>query len=297
MIKNTQSEGLGVLKGGWASYNNNLSVRAEVYLDLSWLDSWLSEVKCMNIGKVGQPFFYPDTLIEMLAMLKAKGFSFRELNGLLRSLSKRLGGFPVISFSQIRRRINSLELTFPKVNSDSVIAVDGTGLKVSNRGEWIRHKWKVRRGWVKVVLAGTTKGDIVDLEVGDETFDEVRVARGMIKRIDCSEVLLDGLHDTYETYNVCEAKGVKLRTPARKGSNPKGLNPRSRAVREQLFLGRDEWTKKTGYGKRWVGSEGIFSAVKTLFGETLTGHKTKFLKHEAKLKFWAYQNLRDAIKI
>jgi hypothetical protein len=25
-----------------------------------------------------------------------------------------------------------------------VIALDSTGIKVSNRGEWIRHKWNVR---------------------------------------------------------------------------------------------------------------------------------------------------------
>ena len=30
------------------------------------------------------------------------------------------------------------------------LAVDSTGLKQHNRGEWIRHKWKVRRGFVKL---------------------------------------------------------------------------------------------------------------------------------------------------
>ena len=26
-----------------------------------------------------------------------------------------------------------------------VIAIDSTGVKVTNRGEWIRHKWKVKK--------------------------------------------------------------------------------------------------------------------------------------------------------
>jgi mRNA-degrading endonuclease RelE of RelBE toxin-antitoxin system len=31
-----------------------------------------------------------------------------------------------------------------------IIAIDSTGIKVTNRGEWMRGKWKVRRGWIRV---------------------------------------------------------------------------------------------------------------------------------------------------
>lgn len=35
-----------------------------------------------------------------------------------------------------------------------VIAIDSTaGIKVSNRGEWIRHKWNVKRGYLKIHVA------------------------------------------------------------------------------------------------------------------------------------------------
>jgi hypothetical protein len=34
-----------------------------------------------------------------------------------------------------------------------VIAIDSTGIKVTNRGEWIRHKWKVKRGYLKIHIA------------------------------------------------------------------------------------------------------------------------------------------------
>jgi Transposase DDE domain len=59
-----------------------------------------------------------------------------------------------------RRRINRLNI---KINDDDddanksslhddyfVIAIDSTGIKVSNRGEWIRHKWNVKRGYLKI---------------------------------------------------------------------------------------------------------------------------------------------------
>ena len=35
-----------------------------------------------------------------------------------------------------------------------IIAIDSTtGVKVTNRGEWIRHKWNVKRGYLKIHVA------------------------------------------------------------------------------------------------------------------------------------------------
>jgi hypothetical protein len=33
------------------------------------------------------------------------------------------------------------------------IAVDSSGIKVSNRGEWTHKKWKVKHGFIKVYIA------------------------------------------------------------------------------------------------------------------------------------------------
>lgn len=49
------------------------------------------------------------------------------------------------------------------------IAVDSTGIKVTNRGEWIRDKWKKRRGFIKIHLAVNIKTKkIVSMEVKKE---------------------------------------------------------------------------------------------------------------------------------
>ena len=68
----------------------------------------------------------------------------------------------VLDYSNIsRRRINKLNI---KINEDDdedvsslqhddyyfVIAIDSTGIRVSNRGEWIRHKSNVKRGYLKI---------------------------------------------------------------------------------------------------------------------------------------------------
>ena len=49
------------------------------------------------------------------------------------------------------------------------LAVDSTGLRQHNRGEWIRHKWKVRRGFVKLhVLVDVYARKIPAVQVTDD---------------------------------------------------------------------------------------------------------------------------------
>ena len=43
-------------------------------------------------------------------------------------------------YSTIDKRLNRLEIQFnEKVGNDIVIALDSTGIKVANRGEWMSH--------------------------------------------------------------------------------------------------------------------------------------------------------------
>jgi len=148
-------------KRDWKTYNSQLVKRGEFFINPSFLETWLDEVKEMNVGKVGQPYLYPPSLITFLAVLYAKGFDYRSLQGIVQVLSNHFGPFPVISFSQIRRRILKLKPKFLAKGKNLIVAADGTGIKVSNRGEWMREKWRVRRGWIKVVILGDVNGDIV----------------------------------------------------------------------------------------------------------------------------------------
>ncbi len=100
----------------------------------------------------------------------------------MRGLSKHFYDFPVISFSQIRRRMLELSLSFNAKADDLVVGLDGTGMKVSNRGEWIRQAWGIRRGWIKVIIMGDSEGNIVDIRVGNEDLDERKSGRGMLRK-------------------------------------------------------------------------------------------------------------------
>ena len=195
----------------WKAYNEQLVKRGEFYINPRFLETWLKEVQEMNHGKVGQPYMYPTSLIEFVGVLKAKGFSLRDLQGVVQALSKRFNNFPVICFSQVRRRILKLPLAFNAKGSNLVVGVDGSGMKVSNRGEWIRQKWAVRRGWIKVVILGDVDGNIVDIRVGNEDVDERAAGRGMIRDNNCviDKVLADGLHDCGATFDLCEEFGLE----------------------------------------------------------------------------------------
>ena len=101
----------------------------------------------------------------------------------------------------ISRRINRLEIKInEKLGDDIVIALDSTGIKVANRGEWIRHKWDVRKGYLKIHVAVDIKQKrILSLEV---TSEEVYDGRMLKKLIDAASednnvksVLADGMYD------------------------------------------------------------------------------------------------------
>jgi len=280
----------------WRECNQKLIKRGEFYINPSFLEKWIDEVKQMNTRKVGQPYFYPESEIEFLAILHCK-FAYRELQGIVGAISNNYKfQFPVISYSQICRRVNGLEINFEKGKEKVVVAIDGSGEKVSNRGEWMRQKWKVRRGWIKVVVMGTEDGKVIDIRVGNEDLDERRAARGMIrknyKRI--KKVLGDGLHDCKKTFNLCEKYGIETAIKIRKDASTKarGSIRRKKEVKEYKRLGHEKWVKEKGYGMRWPASEGIFSANKRMFGEMVKATKKRNMYHEVRLKFWASNKIK-----
>ncbi|MEK6876374.1 MAG: transposase, partial [Nanoarchaeota archaeon] len=198
-------------------------------------------------------------------------------------------------FSQIRRRMLALPVSFDAKSNKLVVGIDGSGIKVSNRGDWIREAWDVRRGWIKVVILGDTEGNIVDVRIGNENLDERASARGMLRKNNknIKKALMDGLHDCEDTFDLCEELGIEAGIKIRENANDEGLGARPREVRLYKNLGYKEWAKEKDYGMRWPSTEGIFSGVKGIFGESVKSHKTRNMYHETKLKFWSYQKLKD----
>jgi hypothetical protein len=84
---------------------------------------------------------------------------YRQTEGFLKALRRFDSRIHVPDYSTIDRRVNRLDVKLDEEDygDDLVLAVDGSGIKVSNRGDWIRHKWKVRRGFLKIHIAVDVK--------------------------------------------------------------------------------------------------------------------------------------------
>jgi selenophosphate synthetase-related protein len=82
---------------------------------------------------------------------------YRQTEGVVREhTSDTLPSIP--DYSRVCRRINKLNIKICDdksiINNDNfVIAIAATGIKVTNRGEWIRHKWNIKRGYLKIHVA------------------------------------------------------------------------------------------------------------------------------------------------
>ena len=91
----------------------------------------------MNHGKVGEPYDYPDSFIQLLLGYMGAYFHlpYRQTEGVVIShASIKVPGIP--HSGPISRRINKLEIKInEKLGNDIVIAWDSTGIKVANRGE------------------------------------------------------------------------------------------------------------------------------------------------------------------
>ena len=147
----------------WKNYNESLVRRGEILLDFDVIDNWDYELSEMNKNKEGRKFVYPDSFIKLLGYMRAYfHLPYRQTEGVVREHAfNTLPSIP--DYSNISRRINRLDI---KISLDGgadkadlhnddnfVIAIDSTGIKVTNRGEWIRHKWKVKRGYLKIHIA------------------------------------------------------------------------------------------------------------------------------------------------
>ena len=136
----------------------------------------------MNHGKVGEPYDYPDSFIQLLGYMRVYfHLPYRQTEGVVISHASKVPGIP--HYSTISRRINKLEIKInEKLGNDIVIALDSTGIKVANRGGWMQqHKWHVRKGYLKIhVAVDIKKKRILSLEV---TSEEVHDGKMMLNKL------------------------------------------------------------------------------------------------------------------
>lgn len=290
----------------WSTYNERLVKRGEFYLSLDFIRCWDLDLAALNIGKQGRPFQYPSLFIEWMACIHIfLQMPYRQMEGFTRQLATFLPALKSADYTTLFRRIQRMDITIPvntaMLSRDLVVAVDSTGLKVTNRGEWMREKWKVRRGWIKVhAMIDVETNQILSLEVTDETTQDDQVFEMLLDKVEqnCDEtsvksVLGDGAYDRNHCFNELEKRGIRsgIKTRINASRRSSGSPNRAECVRERDDLGGYRpWAEKANYGMRWK-VEGLFSSIKRIFGESVRASSREGMFREAQMKFRGYNIL------
>jgi hypothetical protein len=282
-------------------YNEQLVKRGEYFLDTNFVSNWREELNHMNSGKCGAPYLFPNSLIELQAVWHAKRIPCRMIEGITRKLAE-FGKIPDYNdYSTANRRINKLacQLVVPASNNLTLFS-DGTGLQVVESGEYLREKYgKKNRRWIQVIILGDPKTkEPVSFEVNLIQESELDSAKRQLaelrnKKVDIRCFGGDGSYDEIALWNWLVYNQIEpIIKPDKNAIVPSGSRERDKNVLERNDLGYDLWAREHGYGYRWPATEGIFSAVKRIFGEQIHARSEVGMIQEAKIKFWAYQRMK-----
>ena len=264
-------------------------------LSFDAIDSWSTELKEMNHKKEGRQFVYPESFMEALGCCHLYlHLPFRQTEGLIKSHLKNKSKTP--TYSAIWKRVSKLNIKMnPKLGEDVVIAIDSTGVKVANRGEWMRQKWQKRRGFLKIHVAVDVKSkQITGLEVTDDKSHDSKHFVSLVEQSkefgNIIKTLADGAYDAKDCFSYLYHESIIPGIKTRKNSSiTTDCYPRRKAVLAQLF-NYELWRNSVSYGDRWI-VESVFSAFKRMFGEHVTSHKRENMIHELKMKVCLYNKM------
>ena len=292
-------------KRDWPGYNEHLVKRGVYFLALDFVENWNQELADMNTDKRGAPYQFPKSLIELQALWHAKQMPCRMIEGLTRDLSE-MGQLPNYNdYSTVSRRINDLDYSLmPPEGENLVIFSDGTGLQAVNGGEYLREKYgKKNRVWIQIVLLGDSEHkepisyEINLLPSSEPDSTQKQVEKLIQEGIKIKSVGGDGALDKKSLWDFLDLNNIKpVIKPDENALTDTDCLPRNQAVLERNNIGYKPWAKKHGYGHRWTATEGIFSAMKRIFGEQIKATSEKGMRKEAACKIWAYQKLKRAGK-
>ena len=279
----------------WKKYNQSLVRRGEIMLSFDAMEQWNIELKEMNRGKEGSRYQYPESFMESLGYIHLYlGLPFRQTEGLIKSHLKEKIKTP--TYSAIWKRVTKLDIKYnPKLGKDIVIAIDSTGVKVANRGEWMRQKWQKRRGFLKIHVAVDVKSkQITGLEITDEKSHDSKHFVSLVEQSkkfgNVIKALADGAYDTKDDFSYLYHESIIPAIKTRKNSSINtNFYPRRKSVLAQIF-NYELWKHSVSYGDRWI-VEGVFSTFKRMFGEHVTSHKRKNMIHELKMKVCLYNKM------
>lgn len=223
------------------------------------------------------------------------------IEGIARELVK-IGSLPDYdTYSTVNRRINKLDFKLDTPIGDNIVLFsDGTGLQAVAGGEYLREKYgKKNRRWIQIVLLGDSKThEPVSYEVrlvpSSEAQSTERQLVALLKQgIRVAAAGGDGSMDDKGLWNFCHCQNIiPVFKPDKNALTDTDCDIRNKEVKLRNKIGYRRWSRKRGYGHRWPATEGIFSAIKRIFGEQIAASSEQGMVQEAACKIWAYQRLK-----
>jgi hypothetical protein len=287
----------------WPSYNRSLVKRGEIFFSYDFLDTWDYDLARMNENKNGKKYKFPDSFILVICYVRYfLHLPYRQTEGIIKATGKSIPDHS--SYGHIYKRINKLNVHIDNSKTDDddlIIAVDSTGIKITNRGQWMYDKWgdktktRKKKGYFKIHVAVDIKTkEILALEVTDEKLHNGKVMPKLIehvlkrcnknKKFHIKSVLADGAYDSNKNFKYLERKKIRPSIKVRKNSIIRHKNNMLRNIEvnsqiKDLF----KWKKKRRYGHRWI-AETAFSSMKRMFGEYTSATKFQHMVKEMVMK-------------
>jgi hypothetical protein len=208
----------------------------------------------------------------------------------------------------MNRRINRLDIKIKDLDNKNklfkdeyiVIAIDSTGIKITNRCQWIRDKWNIRKGYLKIHVAIDVKTKkILSIKVTDEHAHDSKVLPELVDEIIDSDsittigkLLADGAYEGNDIFRCLADNGIVPCIKVRRNARVKKTNHIFRNL-SVIFQKNNlqEWKDSVSYdGQRWI-AETVFSCIKRTFGEYVYSVKLKNMIQEMMLKASLYNKL------
>ncbi len=122
-----------------------------------FLDGWDYELNKMNEGKKGKPFAFPSSFILAIGYIRYSfHLPYRQTEGIINATRKRLPNNSP-SYGHICKRINKLNINIKREHIDDddndcfVISIDSTGIKITNRGQWMDENRNIQKKKKKAI--------------------------------------------------------------------------------------------------------------------------------------------------
>lgn len=262
----------------------------------------------MNKNKPGRRFKFCSGLISAAFAVKCVfRLPYRQLEGFMRDVSDKLHK-SIPNFRTIWWRIDRMKSEGVKFGihkgKNMVIAIDSTGLRPVNDGEYRSMKYDVRKEWIKLhAIVDVKTKEILNVtvtkgNVGDNTQFK-QVVGPLLPNI--SAIFADKAYDAAKTFDFCEENGIFAGIPVKVNATNSVAKSRMRRrmIEEQLgwscrrgstrlnrFLteakrreNQECWKEKVGYGRRSQ-IESSFSRYKRLLGENVFSRKKRNIEKE-----------------